>query len=125
MPRRRRSASNSAIASRQAGSASGLEVVLSSGAMALFFIDTATGQVATQRQLIEAGVATAEEPPPRPWLRIQGTGDASTMWYAVLRKRERGIFIGTLVLRHGDHYASLLERGWEEIPVAEIAATAP
>jgi hypothetical protein len=44
------------------------------------------------------------------------------MWYAVLRKRERGIFIGTLVLRHGDHYASLLERGWEEIPVDQIAA---
>ena len=93
--------------------------------MALFFIDTATGQVATQRQLIEAGIATAEEPPPRPWLRIQGSGDASTMWYAVLRKRERGIFIGTLVLRHGDHYASLLQRGWDEVPVDEIAAVAP
>jgi hypothetical protein len=93
--------------------------------MALFFIDTATGQVATQRQLIDAGIATAQEPPPRPWLRIQGSRDASTMWYAVLRKRERGIFIGTLVLRHGDHYASLLQRGWEEIPVAEIAAVAP
>ena len=93
--------------------------------MAVFFIDTATGQVATQRQLIEAGVATAEEPPPRPWLRIQGTRDASTMWYAVLRKRERGIFIGTLVLRHSGHYASLLGRGWDEVPIAEIAAAAP
>jgi hypothetical protein len=93
--------------------------------MAVFFIDTATGQVATQRQLIEVGIASAEEPPPRPWLRIQGTGDASTMWYAILRKRERGIFIGTLVLRHSDHHASLLGRGWDEVPIEQIAAVAP
>jgi hypothetical protein len=88
--------------------------------MGTFFIDTATGQVATQRQLIEAGVAGADAPPPRPWLRIQGTGDASTMWYAVLRRRERGVFIGTLVLRHSAHHALLLERGWEEVAVPEI-----
>jgi hypothetical protein len=93
--------------------------------MGVFFIDTANGQISTQRQLIEAGIAPEDGLPPRPWLRIQGPSDASTMWYAVLRKRERGIFIGTLVLRHGDHYASLLERGWEEIPVAQIAAAAP
>jgi hypothetical protein len=93
--------------------------------LGLFFIDTATGQVATHRQLIEAGIVPRDAMPARPWHRIQGSGDASTMWYAVLRKRERGIFIGTLVLRHGDHYASLLERGWEEIPVAQIAAAAP
>jgi len=93
--------------------------------MAVFFIDTATGQVATQRQLIEVGIASHDEPPPRPWLRIQGTGDASTMWYAVLRKRERGVFIGTLVLRHSGHYASLLQRGWEEVPIAQIAPAAP
>jgi hypothetical protein len=92
--------------------------------MAVFFIDTATGQVATQRQLIEVGIATAEEPPARPWLRIQGTGDASTMWYAILRKRERGIFIGTLVLRHSGHHASLLGRGWDEVPIEQIAAVA-
>ena len=58
--------------------------------------------------------------PPRPWLRIQGTGDATTMWYAVMRKRERGIFIGTLVFRHSPHHGLLLESGWEEIPVPEI-----
>ena len=68
--------------------------------MASFFIDTATGQVATLRQLVEAGVADAVEQPPRPWHPIQGTRDASTMWYAVMRKQERGVFIGTLVLRH-------------------------
>jgi hypothetical protein len=93
--------------------------------MAVFFIDTATGQVATQRQLVAAGVAPEDAPPPRPWLRVQGTGDASTMWYAVLRKRERGIFIGTLVLRHQDHHASLLRQGWEEVPIEEIGVGDP
>ena len=88
--------------------------------MGVFFIDTSRGQVATQRQLVEAGLATDATPPARPWHRIQGTGDASTMWYAVLRKRERGVFIGTLVIRHSDHYASLLQAGWEEVPVPEI-----
>jgi hypothetical protein len=58
--------------------------------------------------------------PPRPWHRVQGTIDASTMWYAVMRKRERGVFIGTLVLRHTDHHALLLRRGWEEVPPHEI-----
>ena len=42
------------------------------------------------------------------------------MWYAVLRKRERGVFIGTLCIRHTGRQALLEERGWEEIPVAEI-----
>jgi hypothetical protein len=92
--------------------------------MAVFFIDTDTGQVATRRQLIAAGVADEEGDPPRPWHRVHGTGDASTMWYAVLRKRERGVFIGTLVLRHGGHHASLLQQGWQEVPLDEIAAPA-
>ena len=90
--------------------------------MAVFFIDTASGRIATQRQLIEAGVADALTPPPRPWLKIQGTNDATTMWYALLRRQEKGIFIGALVLRHSDHYASLLDRGWEEVGVEEIRA---
>ena len=92
--------------------------------MAAFFIDTDTGQVATQRQLIEAEIANGVEPPPRPWFRIHGTGDASTMWYAVLRKQERGVFIGTLVLRHTDHHASLLQAGWQEVDVAAIGVPA-
>jgi hypothetical protein len=92
--------------------------------MGAFFIDTDTGQVATERQLRESGVGSEMDPPPRPWLRIQGTGDASTLWYAVLRRRERGIFIGTLTIRHGDHYASLLADGWEEVGVEEIHAPA-
>jgi hypothetical protein len=89
--------------------------------MAVFFIDTSTGQVATQRQLVEAGLAPADAPPPRPWHQVQGTGDATTMWYAVMRKQTRGIFIGALCLRHSDHHASLLQAGWQEVPVAEIA----
>jgi hypothetical protein len=40
----------------------------------------------------------------------------------VLRKREKGIFIGTLVFRHSPHHSSLLESGWEEVPVGEIQA---
>jgi hypothetical protein len=90
--------------------------------MAEFFIDTRSGQVATKRQLVEAGVAPADTGPERPWLRIQGTNDASTMWYAVLRRRERGIWLGSLVMRHQDHYERLLADGWEEVPIEEISA---
>jgi hypothetical protein len=93
--------------------------------MGLFFIDTDTGQVATQSQLIDAGLATEVSPPPRPWLRIQGPGDASTMWYAVMRKRTRGVFIGTLCIRHGGHHASLLDDGWEEVSPDAIREGAP
>jgi hypothetical protein len=93
--------------------------------VAAFFIDTSSGRVATQRQLVEAGIARADGAAGPPWHRIQGTGDASTMWYAVLRKKTRGVYIGSLVLRHGGQHTSLLEDGWEEVPVAEIAAPAP
>ena len=92
--------------------------------MAVFFIDTSSGRIATQRQLIEAGIASAGEPPARPWHKIQGTNDATTMWYALLRRQEKGVFIGSLAFRHSDHYASLLDKGWEEVPVDEIAAVA-
>jgi hypothetical protein len=88
--------------------------------MGVFFIDTAQGTVATARQLTAAGIGTPADGPPRPWLRIQGTGDATTLWYAVMRKRERGVYIGTLVIRHSPHHALLLESGWEEIPVPDI-----
>jgi len=89
--------------------------------VAVFFIDTSTGQVATQRQLVEAGVAEPDEAPPPPWHRIQGTGDATTMWYAVMRKEVRpGVFIGALCLRHSDHHASLLHGAWHEVPPEEI-----
>jgi hypothetical protein len=88
-----------------------------------FFIDTQTGRVATADGLAEAGVVPTGEEPALPWHRISAPDDASTMWYAVLRRQERGIFLGTMVFRHGDHHASLLEAGWEEIPVEEILGT--
>jgi hypothetical protein len=91
--------------------------------VAIFFIDTETGRVATHRQLYEAGIIDGIRPPERPWWRIQGTDDATTMWYAVMRRREKHVFIGSLALRHSDHHASLLAKGWEEVPIDEIEAT--
>jgi hypothetical protein len=88
--------------------------------MDVFFIDTQTGQVATRRQLVEAGLADENELPVAPWFRIRGEPDASTLWFAVMRKKERGVYIGQLCFRHTDRHASLLERGWEEVPVEEI-----
>ena len=76
--------------------------------------------MATRAQLGEAGLFDDRDTPPAPWHRIQGPSDASTMWYAVLRKRERGVFIGTLCIRHTGRQTLLEERGWEEVPVADI-----
>ncbi len=76
--------------------------------------------MATRAQLAEAGLVDEFDKPVKPWHPIQGPSDASTMWYAVLRKRERGVFIGTLSLRHTGRQASLEAQGWEEIPIAEI-----
>ena len=76
--------------------------------------------MATRGQLVDAGLADEYEQPLRPWHPIQGPSDASTMWYSVLRKRERGIFIGTLCIRHTGRQALLEERGWEEVPVGRI-----
>ncbi len=76
--------------------------------------------MATRRQLVDAGMADEEEIPHRPWHPIRGPRDASTMWYAVLRKRERGVFIGTLCFRHTGRQASLEEAGWEAVPKDEI-----
>jgi hypothetical protein len=91
--------------------------------MALFFIDTSSGAIATQRQLLDAGLIVSDAAPERPWFRIQGSGDATTLWYAVMRKQERGVFIGTLVFRHSTHHAYLLDNGWAEVPVPEIGTT--
>jgi hypothetical protein len=87
----------------------------------VFFVNTRDGRVATGGQLAEAGMVDEVGKPPPPWHRIQGPSDASTMWYSVLRKRERGVFIGTLCIRHSERRDLLKERGWEEVPIAEIA----
>ena len=76
--------------------------------------------MATRTQLVEAGLGDEHEQPVPPWHPIQGPNDASTMWYSVLRKQERGIFIGTLCIRHTDRRNLLVEQGWEEIPIGEI-----
>jgi hypothetical protein len=86
----------------------------------VFFVNTEDGRVATRTQLVEAGVADDDEKPVAPWHAIQGPSDASTMWYSVLRKRERGIFIGTLCIRHTDRRNLLETQGWEEIPIDKI-----
>ena len=91
--------------------------------MGVFFIDTATGQIATQNQLLDARIASPVDGPPRPWHRIDAPSDASTMWYAVLRKQTRGVYIGRLCVRHGGQHASLLSQGWEEVDRGQIGLT--
>jgi hypothetical protein len=86
----------------------------------VFFVNTQDGRVATHTQLAEAGLVDELERPRRPWHPIQGPDDASTMWYSVLRKRERGVFIGTLCIRHTGRKNLLEERGWEEVPIPDI-----
>jgi hypothetical protein len=93
--------------------------------MAVFFIDTQDGRVATQKQLMAAGIASQDGEAPGPWHRIQGTHDATTLWYAVMRRREKGIFIGSLVFRHSPHHALLVERGWEDVHPDAIGVDAP
>jgi hypothetical protein len=91
-----------------------------------FFIDTSTGRVATRGQLVDAGVVAPDAAaPPRPWHPVRGDRDASTLWYAVMRKAVKGVFIGTLCIRHSDHHASLLQAGWQEVPLAEIGEVSP
>jgi hypothetical protein len=86
----------------------------------VFFVNTDDGRVATRNQLAEAQLVDEHEQPVTPWHKIQGPSDASTMWYAVLRKQERGIFIGMLCIRHTGRETLLAEQGWEQIPVEQI-----
>jgi hypothetical protein len=85
-----------------------------------FFVNTEDGRVATRNQLAAARLVDEREQPVRPWHPIQGPSDASTMWYSVLRKRVRGVFIGTLCIRHTGRQTLLEESGWEEVPVERI-----
>ena len=92
--------------------------------MGQFFIDYEEGRVATLQQLTDAGIAQSEiDPPPRPWHPI-GPSDGSTMWYVVMRKRTRGVFIGTMCVRHTPRQAELEAQGWEEVPVDQIGPAA-
>lgn len=80
------------------------------------------GTVATERQLIEAEFVESADDLTLPWHRLDAPNDVSTMWYVVLRKQERGIYLGTMTFRHCDHHSLLLTKGWEEVPLEEIAA---
>jgi hypothetical protein len=85
-----------------------------------FFVNTQDGRVATQRQLAEARLVDDEEKPVAPWHPIKGDRDASTLWFAVLVKQMRGVFIGMLCIRHSDRQASMEQDGWVEVPVDSI-----
>jgi hypothetical protein len=84
--------------------------------MGMFYIDTSRGDFATHTQLDAHGLLDENGRPRLPWRRIQATSDASTLWYALMRKRSHGIWLGALVMRSADHYAKLLGEGWEEVP---------
>jgi hypothetical protein len=90
--------------------------------MSSFFVNYEDGRVATYDQLDQAGLVRRDRQREavKPWHPIRGPRDASTMWYSVLRKRERGIFIGTLCFRHTPRKASLEAAGWQEVPIGEI-----
>ena len=89
--------------------------------MGIFYVDTSTGSVATAAQLRAAGVAE----PVQPWLRINASDDVTTLWHSILVKEERGVFIATAALRHGNHHALLLQRGWRELDPTEIGTSLP
>ena len=93
--------------------------------MGVFFIETTSGHVATKRQLVDAGLTGRDGTPPAPWHQIRGPNDASTMWYAVLRRQTRGVFIGAIAFRHGARYPSLLAAGWQEVAIEDIGGSLP
>ena len=83
--------------------------------MGMFYIDTGAGEFATHTQLQAHGLLDRDGNALAPWHRIQATSDASTLWYALMRKRSHGIWLGALTMRGADHHARLLADGWEEV----------
>ncbi|MFT4035656.1 MAG: hypothetical protein QM679_08785 [Patulibacter sp.] len=90
--------------------------------MGVFYIHVHDGKIATLDQLADAEIVEVGDDPMLPWYRIDAPKDATTMWYAAMRKQEKGIFLGTLTFRHGEHHSLLLTQGWEEVPVDQIGA---
>ena len=84
--------------------------------MGMFYIDTRSGEFATHAQLDAHGLLGKDAHAQPPWHRVQATSDASTLWYALLRKQSHGIWLGALAMRGADHHATLLAAGWEEVP---------
>ena len=62
----------------------------------------------------------SHEEPKAPWFKIKGTDDAITMWYAVMRKQVKHVYIGALCLRHSAHHDLLVQRGYQEVDVEEM-----
>jgi hypothetical protein len=91
--------------------------------MGTFYIDTNSGEFATHDQLRTHDLLDQDGRSRPPWHRIQATSDASTLWYAVMRKHTRGIWLGALVMRSADHYGKLLREGWEEVPPERVGAS--
>ena len=91
--------------------------------MGIFYIDAGTGEFATHTQLREHGLVDQDGRARAPWHRLQATSDATTLWYALMRKRTRGIWLGALTMRSSDHYRKLLGEGWEEVPPQRAGAS--
>jgi hypothetical protein len=91
--------------------------------MGMFYIDTSAGDFATHTQLQAHGLLDRDGTALAPWHRIQATSDATTLWYALLRKPTRGIWLGALSMRSSDHYQKLLREGWEEVPPQRVGAS--
>jgi len=91
--------------------------------MGMFYIDTSSGDFATHEQLREHDMLDRDSRPVPPWHRIQATSDASTLWYSLMRKHTRGIWLGAVVMRSSDHRAKLLGEGWEEFPPERVGAS--
>src|SRR3954451_2451047 len=91
--------------------------------MGMFYIDTRSGDFATHTQLDEHGLIDRGGHASPPWHRIQATSDASTLWYALMRKHTRGIWLGALTMRSSDHRKKLLAEGWEEVPPEQTGAS--
>ena len=89
----------------------------------MFYIDTSAGEFATHEQLREHDLLDQDGRAQPPWHRIQATSDASTLWYSLMRKHTRGIWLGALVMRSADHYAKLQSEGWEEFPPERVGAS--
>jgi hypothetical protein len=91
--------------------------------MGMFYIDTSSGDFATHEQLREHDLLDRDTRPVPPWHRIQATSDASTLWYSLMRKHTRGIWLGAVVMRSSDHRQKLLGEGWEEFPADHVGAS--
>jgi len=87
------------------------------------YVDTNSGEFATHDQLREHELLDRDGRAQAPWHRVQAISNASTSWYALMRKRTHGIWLGALLMRSADHYRKLLGEGWEEAPPERCGAS--